>query len=474
MIVVRAARFMAALIFFLLSAGCGQNYRPVAVPITPSPPNPAFTKSAFVLTDNGPLNPGSSSQIDVSGDTTVGVVKTGAGPVHGVLTPDATRVYVANEFENTVSEFPVNTPNSANLQPITTISLPPGSNPVFVTAAQNTVVYAANFLAGTVAAISTSLNAVTQIISLDRAGPNPNIQPVAMAETPNGTRLYVANQGNGTSTAGSVTSINPTDNSVNGSVAGSWVKPVWVVSRSDSARAYVLDSGAGEVFAINTSSDAVLPNPVPVGAGANFMFYDGPRNRLYVTNPANGSVSVVDVSADPPSLLATDCAVSGSTPPCPVTFAPVSVAALSNGGGAYVASYEISSNCSGVTGPCITSQVSVIGSASNALVTVIPLGSVSVDMTDQTVCGPPNPVSSRAASRFRLSIAASGDSSRVYVANCDAGSTTILSAVPTSSDPYPANSVITNLVTPVSAFPPRPSNGGLPPTQNPVFVFTSP
>ncbi|MGH9511745.1 MAG: YncE family protein [Terriglobales bacterium] len=469
----KVARFGGALLLLFICAACGDVYRPVATPIVPSPPNPAFSKAVFVISENGPQNPGSSSQIDVSGDTTLGVVRTGVAPVHAVLTPDSTKVYVANEFEDTLSEFQPGTPNSINLAPVTTVSLPAGSHPIFVATAQNDKVFSANFGTGTVAAISTSQNVATQIIPLSQTVPNP-IQPVAMAETPNGAKLYVANQQNG-ATAGSVSSINPTDNSINPPVANSWSSPVWVAARSDSARAYILDAGAGTVSAINTSTDTVLPNPVTVGAGANFMFYDAKHQRLYVTNPANGSVSIIDVSTDPLNLVATDCVVAGSTPPCPTTFAPVSATVLPDGSSAYVASYQIGSTCpSGIASPCLTSQVSVINSSSNQVSTVIPLGSAGVDMTNQTGCGAPGPLGSRPAVRFRLSIATAGDSSRVYVANCDAESTAIISASPTSSDPYPANTLITNLQPPVSAFPPPPSSPGLPPPQSPVFIVATP
>jgi DNA-binding beta-propeller fold protein YncE len=470
---VRVARSAGAFFLFLVCAGCGDVYRPVATPIIPTSPNPGFSKAVFVISGNGPQNPGSSFQVDVSGDTVLGEVKTGLGPVHAVLTPDGSKIYIANKVEDTISELPPGTPNANNLEPVTTISLPQGSNPVFVTTAQNDTVFSADFGTGTVAAISTAQNGVVRVIPLSSTVPNPNIEPVAMAETPDGTKLYVANQGNGGPT-GSVSSINPSDSSLNPPVVNSWSSPVWVAARSDSARAYVLDAGSGTVSAINTSMDAVLPNPVSVGIGANFMFLDNKRNRLYVTNPVNGSVSIIDVSADPPSVLATDCVVSGSNPPCPITFAPVSVTALPDGSAAYVASYQIGSTCAGISGPCVTSQVSVINSTNNRLSSVIPLGSVGVDMTNTTGCGAPGPVGSQGAVRFRLSIAAAGDSSRVYVANCDAGSTTVISAVPTSSEPYPPNTVIKSLQSPVSSFPPAPSTAGLPPAQAPVFVLATP
>src|ERR1700681_2113586 len=168
MTLVRAAGAVGFLALLVICGGCGNNYRPVATPITPNPPNPAFTKALFVVSDNGPQNPGTSAQIDVSGDTTTGVVKTGVGPVHAVLTPDLSRVYVANETENTISTFPPGSPNSSNLTPVTTIGLPAGSVPVFVATTQNDTVFVANSGAGTVAAISTALNAVTHIIPLSQ------------------------------------------------------------------------------------------------------------------------------------------------------------------------------------------------------------------------------------------------------------------------------------------------------------------
>ena len=103
--------------------------------------------------------------------------------------------------------------------------------------------------------------------------------------------------------------------------------PVWAVARSDSARVYVLNSGSGTLSAIDTASDAVLSN-VPVGAGANFMTYDGKLNRLYVTNPTANTMTGLSIAADPPTVLFT----------VPVAASPITVAVLPDGTRAYVAS----------------------------------------------------------------------------------------------------------------------------------------
>ena len=98
---------------------------------------------------------------------------------------------------------------------------------------------------------------------------NVGIAPVALAETPNGQKVYVANQGdNGTN--GSVSSISTVDKSVNLTIAGAtWLSPRSVAVRSDSQRAYALDTGNSTLTAINTSTDAVT-GVVPassIGAG---------------------------------------------------------------------------------------------------------------------------------------------------------------------------------------------------------------
>ena len=59
--------------------------------------------------------------------------------------------------------------------------------------------------------------------------------PVALAETPNGNKLYVANQGS--NPVSSLNTVDMSQNTVTGIVG---ITPVWLVSRSDSQKVYVL------------------------------------------------------------------------------------------------------------------------------------------------------------------------------------------------------------------------------------------
>ncbi len=398
----------------LICVSCGDQFRPVAIPIVPPPPDPASFHYVLVLSDNGTQNAGASSRLDVSGDTNIGVATLGLGPAHAALPPNGNRVYVANRLEDTVSSY---APGTATT--VTTTSLPAGSSPVFVHTTENSTVYVANFGSNTVAAISATSNTVlTPLIPVGNF-------PVALAETPDQKKLYAVNQGDGT-----VTSINVVDRSVARTIATGGT-PVWAVSRSDSARVYVLNSGGGTVSTIDTSADTVL-STTPVGAGGNYMVYESKRNRLYVTNPAANTLTALDVSADPPAIAFS----------IPVAASPLTVAALPDGSRAYVASAAAS-------GGTVTSQVTVVNASDGSVRTVIPLTSVPAN------CG---------VGRFELFTAASADSSKVYVGNCDAGNTSI---VRTSND-----TKVLDITAPLSAS--TPPNGGNPLPQNPVFVLPGP
>jgi len=447
------ARVFAIFVLLLVWSGCGDQFRPVATPITPPPPDPQPTHFIFVLNGNGANDPGTGARIDVSGDTNVGVATVGLGPVHGALLPNGSRLYVANSLEDTISSYAL-----TSLTPVTT-SLPFGSRPVFVHTAENGTMYVANIGSTTavpptspsVAAISATNNAVINNVTLQ-------FSPIALAETPDGKKIYaVGSDGSG---VGWVVSINSLDKSLNEAITG-LSAPLWVATRSDSQRAYVLNSGSGTVSTVDTFSDTVLSS-VAVGTGANFMLYDPRLNRLYVTNPTTGRVSILDASTDPPgSLIGAPLAIPEYSPqtssdpqnPCQgAAVVPTSVTALPDGTRAYVASYQLTGD-----GGQICTQLSVINTTNNAVTSqtglvfaVPPSGALTTAVPvapDETGCSSARPAASAIApfitnAGFRLSVASSADSSKVYVANCDAGSTAIIpssSAAQIANVPSPAS-----------------------------------
>lgn len=466
MTLVRVGRVLALFAVIVAETGCGEYYRPVAIPITPNPPTPSSLHYVLTLSSNGvcppllsqPCGPGTNARIDVSGDSNVGVAQVGLGPVHAVLLPGGTQVYVANNEEDTVSFY-----SPSAIAPVSTVSLPLGSRPVFLATTESATVYVANSGSNTVAAIGTTSAVVTNLIPV---GANP----MALVETPDTKKVYAANQGSGT-----VTSINTLDKSV-GSTITTGASPVWLAARSDSQRVYVLNSGDGTVSVIDTSTDAVVGSKA-MGAGGNFMLYDAGRSRLYVTNPVAASLTALDTSSDALNILGTVSFAAGSAA-CPSGCTPLTVAALPDGSRIYVASESIAPACSEAADAnaagCISSQVTVLREADFSVVKAIPI-TLPDTATSPATTKPDTPVIARCGdARFRLFAVAAADSSRVYVAYCDAGSTAIIRTTPNTS-PGSENSgdyLVNDLNAPASALSP-PAPGMQPPPQNPVFVLTS-
>ena len=241
--------------------------------------------------------------------------------------------------------------------------------------------------------------------------------------------------------------------------------PVWVSARSDSQRVYVLDvlNGDGTLTTLDTTSqagttDKVVATGLPVGPGA-YMLYDVILNRIYV--PSGKQITIVDVSQDPPTILGNNgnpipiaTVPPASRSPQDVCFSStakdvtaVAVAALPDGSRAYVGSFYEDD----ATPPNLCPQVTVINTSSNTV------------RANIAVPGFPNYDTFCSTTRFRFTMAAGGDSSRIYLASCDAGNVNIIR---TSDDTY-----LLNLPAPPSA---RPPVGNQPPPQNPVFLIAGP
>src|SRR5581483_10952383 len=88
------ARALAALAL-MICVSCGDVYRPVVIPVNPTPPNPAAFHAVFALSNNVAFNKGTALQIDVSGDTNIGQANMGVNPTHAAILPNNSRVFVA-------------------------------------------------------------------------------------------------------------------------------------------------------------------------------------------------------------------------------------------------------------------------------------------------------------------------------------------------------------------------------------------
>jgi hypothetical protein len=425
-----------ALVFW---SGCGDVFRPVANPLPGPTSDPGNFHIAVVVSQNAIGNPGSGMQIDVSGDSNVGVVNAGQQPVYAALLPQSSRVFVSNT-DGTVTTFtPANV--FASIGTPTTISLPPGLVPGFLTSTQTGTMYAAATgsdgthctappSTGAVVAISANSLAVEDIMCV---GANPTM----LAETPDGRKLYSVN-GDGT-----VSSINTVDRSVNPPIAccsTPLTSPVSVVATADNSQMFVLDS-SGAIWSIDTLTDqpslrTTLPAP------ASLMALDSTHNRLYVTGSAPAaSVSILDAGS--PNLAPVTAAPlalpAGSTPQA-VTFLP-------NGTRAYVLSSTAAK----------TPVVSVINTASNTVVSTITLPGTTANPGAVTACDAPGV--------HPFTMATSGNNSRLYATNCYAANTSVIDTT--------TNRRVLTLSSPTSAYSPL-TGSNFPPPQNPVFVVAGP
>jgi DNA-binding beta-propeller fold protein YncE len=483
------------LFVYILCTGCGETFRPIIIPNPPVFPNPKAAHTVLSINsnptcldsacDNGlvPLA-GTALAIDVSGDTEASIANSGIAPVHAVQQA-ANEVLVVNQAVTGLTPPPtgcsvtvgVQTYNvcpsltelsfssSTTIAAATTISLPVASAPNFVAVApSSTTAYVTlpNYIPDPVnhpTLITPSVGVVSTVSASLEATIPVGSNPYALAVTPNNMKLYVANQGSST-----ISAFNTADRSQRvGSPIAAPSPPIWLNARSDSQQVYVLEQSGALEWLDTTSTagpDQLSPTSISV-PGAIKMTYDGNLNRLYI--PGGSQVAIVDVSQPAPASIATVSIATvapgsrSASDPCSMTAAgtlnTVDVAALPDGSRAYAGSYYEDANGN------ICPQVTVIDAVSNTAKSppiAIP-GFAAFD----AFC---SPAQNAQAPRFRIMMAAGGDSSRAYLSSCDGGNINIID---TSSDSY-----IASLFSPIGSR--TVPNTTLNPPQNPVFLLAGP
>lgn len=437
----RHGKVAALLVCFLICIACGDVYRPTIIPNPVPIPPPQNFHTTFSVNQNGSIYPGTGMQVDVSGDSNAGTTKLAMGPVHAAVLTNS--VWSANFVSDSVSVFS-EALSAGTIGSATDINLLPGSKPVFVASTDPTTMYVANSgqltdpnTGASYFAVDAILNAnvpSTAVIAEIRL-PGATT-PWALAETPDKKKLYVVNRD-----SNNVIVVNTVDKTINTTLS-TGISPRWAIARSDSTRVYVL-ANDGTLSTIDTTqaTDQVISS-ISVGAGVDSFYYDNRLNRLYIPSPSTSSVAIYDISGDPPRLLTTidltkPITAGGTDSPCPQSGCfPLSVAPLPDGSRAYLASYFLdsaSANCT-VTA-CVQAQLTAINPQNNQVLKTIALPQASVSSAADC-----------AALRFRISAVASADSSRVYLASCDAGG---IAAVRTSD-----NSYVVTLTAPLSGFTP--------------------
>ena len=330
----------------------------MANPILSHGGQPQKLYSAYVVNYN-PLGSGSTTKIDVSGDTNLEVLSMGAGSVYeafqGVVQG---AVFVANRDADSVSFFSL-----ISTSGVTNISLFPGSRPVALAGTSTTAMYVSNSgtnsvcpHTGSMSVISTGSLVATNTVCVG-VNPGPIVQlPQVTGVSDN--KVYIANQGDN-----SISVYNPATGSITSTITqanGLNLNPIAMVASSDAAYVFVVTQGNGStpgtVDIINTATDTI-GGSVTVGVGPTSISLDTFLNRLYVANTGGNSVTVLDATS----------VTLGVNPPiktlgtASVGSAPVSVAALPNGLAFYVANSA-------------SNDVTVVSSSSFGVVGTVPVG----------------------------------------------------------------------------------------------------
>ena len=529
---------------FLICTGCGDVFRPTIIPPNPIFPNPAAAHTIVTISDNGDVSAGSAMVIDVSGDSEVSIKNMGVHPVH-LVQQTANQILVVNQTDATVPQDSVSrlTFSGTVIFAANTITLPtsydPGGSQAVTTALPNFVatteaseayvlmpryqpVQTGGPIIPSIAVINTTSDSITATIPVGN-------NPMAMAETPDARKLYVANFDDNT-----ISGFNTLDRSAR-TVSGSFASPTWLAIRSDNQRLYVLGDGTLSTVDISTTAGPDnLIGTIAVPAAADRMWYDVVLNRLYI--PGGQQLLILDASQSLPTALATisipplNVLPAGSTVPATA----VAITSLPDGSRAYVGSYavlpsaftvssvtgngvtatyvytltgghdltagvavtvtgtgggfdgtflvsEVISGTAGCPGTCFQAPNASAatggagsGTANNIFsqVTVVDTSSNTVKTTTQ-VPGSPDATDPTtpyyapicSTTRFRFTMAAAGDSTRAYMSSCDAGNVNIIY---TKTDTYALSPPA-----PLSGRPPIPPSTQNPP-QNPVFMIAGP
>ncbi|MFP5234735.1 MAG: YncE family protein [Acidobacteriota bacterium] len=360
-------RLVAAGALFLAGAfvaGCGNGYRPVITPISPSGPAAQPSGYAVTLSSPGPNSPGVASIIDYSGDTIMAQANVGANPVAFSVDGTGGNAYTLNG-DGTLTYFPVSrTLQQLNVQ-YTTL---PAAASVVNLFTPSAGLWATD-LNGNVADVFSGYPATFKL-----AIP-VGTTPVALVGSGSlGQRDYAITQNFADST-GVACNVSPRTATANGEAdaieTSSYTVsarlpvgkcPVFAVMSPDQRRLFVLNRGDDTITVINSQNNAIdactpflnqngqlvtchpsLPlstsagltgTNVPVIAGPVYAEYNGATNQLVVSDYDGNAVSVIDVSLD---VYGNDSATFGTTFTIPVGTNPASVTALYDGSRAYTA-----------------------------------------------------------------------------------------------------------------------------------------
>jgi hypothetical protein len=288
-----------------LIAGCGNNYRPVVTPITPT--GPAAQPSSYVVavSTTGSTTPGVATIVDYSGDTVMAIAPIGPGPIAFTIDEVGANGYTVNS-DGTMTNFPITT--SLQAKNVTVSTLPSTAVPV-------------NLMAPSTGLLAADLNG--NVIDVFKGSPQTFNLAVPVATMP----VFIAGAPTVTGQREFVLSQNPqaqpgfTDTTCNSSP--STVGENGVVTPVEPS--YVADSAIGlDPFNASNTAGGSTNAQCPV-----FAVESTDQKRLFVLNRGSDTVSVINVQDNTLDQCAPFVNQSGQTVTCHPIL-PLSTTAVGN------------------------------------------------------------------------------------------------------------------------------------------------
>jgi YVTN family beta-propeller protein len=216
------------------------------------------------------------SVIDTATNTVTSTVSVGGTWPYGVaVSPDGTRVYVAKTDNNTVSVI-----NTATNTVTATVNVD-GSPRGVVVSPDGKKLYVTNYDDACVSVIDTATNSVIATVNVGN-------YPCGIAVSPDGRKVYVTN----TYDDDTVYVIDTVTNSVTSTVSVGY-RPLGVAASPDGTKLYVANNGDNTTSVIDTATNTVTAT-VNVGNAPEGVAVTPDGSKVYVTNYGSNNVSVID------------------------------------------------------------------------------------------------------------------------------------------------------------------------------------
>lgn len=289
----------------------GGTFTPLAIAITPDSTRAYianFNADNVSVIDTNPNSPTFNTEIDV-------IPSSGNGPVGVAITPDGTRAYIANNLSSNVSVIDID-PSSptynteVDLIPLTLVANAGPFN--LAVTPDGTRVYVADngpsgsaFSPNSVSVIDSNPSSPTYNTEV-AVIPLSGVDPLFIDITPDGTRAYVTNI---TSNNVSVIDTNPDSPTYNTEIdliSLTGTRPAGIVITPDGTRAYIANNSSNNLSVIDTDPNSITYNTqislIPLsGVRPNDVAITPDGARIYITNQSTNNVSIVDTNPASPT-----------------------------------------------------------------------------------------------------------------------------------------------------------------------------